>query len=90
MSLSAELPFIDQDDVASPERFAQIMEAQLTQVGLPLMGLPGLSVFTGFEDGIPCGAQLVGGRYREDVMLAAAEEIERRMPPVVIAEPASA
>ncbi|MGI9421743.1 MAG: amidase family protein [Hyphomicrobiaceae bacterium] len=85
--VSAELPFKDQDDVSSPERFEQIMEAQLTQLGLPLMGLPGLSVFTGFAAGIPCGAQLVAGRYREDILLAAAEAIESRMPEVAIAEP---
>ena len=66
------------------------MEAQLTQIGVPFVGLPGLSVFTGFETGIPCGAQLIGGRYREDVLLAAAEEIEARMPKIAIAEPAAA
>jgi amidase len=85
--VSAEVPFADQLDVTSPEAFDRIMEAQLTQVGLPLMGLPGLSVFTGSSDNVPCGVQLVGGRYKEDVLLAAAAEIEKRGPPVTIAEP---
>jgi amidase len=85
--VSAELPFPDQLDVSSPETFERIMEAQLTQVGLPLMGLPGLSVFTGSFDRVPCGVQLVAGRFREDVLLSAATEIELRGPPVTIAEP---
>jgi len=74
--VSAELPFPDQDDVASPARFRQIMDAQLTQVGLPLMGLPGLVVTTGLVGRVPVGAQLLAGRYREDVLFAAAEVIE--------------
>lgn len=74
--VSAELPFPDQDDVSSPERFRQIMEAQLTQVGLPLMGLPGLVVTTGLVGRVPVGAQLLAGRYREDLLFAAAEVIE--------------
>ncbi len=68
------------------------MEAQLTQVGLPLMGLPGMSVFTGFAEGeagyIPLGAQLISGRYREDIMLDAAEAIEQRSPQIAVVTPA--
>ncbi|MBU8540510.1 amidase family protein [Falsiroseomonas tokyonensis] len=74
--VSAELPFPDQDDVSSPARFRQVMEAQLTQVGLPLMGLPGLVVTTGLVGRVPVGAQLLAGRYREDILFAAAEVIE--------------
>ncbi|MAI46480.1 MAG: amidase [Hyphomicrobiaceae bacterium TMED74] len=87
--VSGEVPFPDLDDVVSPDRFDEIMEAQLTQVGLPLMSLPGLSVFTGMEDGIPVGAQLIGGRYKEDVLLQAAAEIEARSPKIQIATPAA-
>lgn len=87
--VSGEVPFPDLDDVVSPDRFDEIMEAQLTQVGLPLMGLPGLSVFTGMAEGIPVGAQLIGGRYQEDVVLQAAAEIEARSPKIQIATPAA-
>ncbi|MEM0942317.1 MAG: amidase family protein, partial [Pseudomonadota bacterium] len=82
--VSGELPFPDHDDVTSPERFAEIWEAQLTQVGLPLMGLPGLTVSTGMvgEDArIPMGVQLVGARYREDLLLKAGAEIAARGTP---------
>lgn len=85
--VSAEPPFPDLLDI---EDFARVFAAQLVQVGLPLMGLPALSVFTGVtETGrgpAPLGAQLIGGRFREDVLLAAGREIEARGPKVEIAE----
>ncbi len=86
--VSAETPFPDLDDVSSPARFDAILEAQLTQVGLPFMGLPGLTVTTGIEAGVPCGAQLVAGRYREDILLDAGTEIEARGARIPVAEPA--
>ncbi len=74
--VSAELPFADQLDVSSPEAFARVMEAQLTQVGLPLMGLPGLTVSTGLVGRTPVGVQLIAGRYREDLLFKAGCVIE--------------
>ncbi|MEO1612015.1 MAG: amidase family protein, partial [Pseudomonadota bacterium] len=69
--VSAEPPFPDHLDT---QDFPRCIEAQLTQVGLPLMGLPGLTVFTGFADTehgrAPLGAQLLGARFREDILLA--------------------
>ncbi|MBC9209097.1 amidase family protein [Roseomonas aerophila] len=85
----AELPFPDLLDVESPEGFRRAMEAQLTQVGLPLMGLPGLTVATGqARSGAPVGVQLIAGRYREDVLLDVGAVIEAGGPAVSIAEPA--
>ncbi len=75
--ISAELPFADQADVQSNEAFEAIMEAQLTQLGLPLLGLPGLSVATGLIGKTPLGVQLIAGRYREDILLDAGEAIEQ-------------
>ncbi len=74
--VSAELPFPDQLDVQSPDAFRRVMEAQLTQVGLPLMGLPGLTVTTGLVGQTPVGVQLLAGRYREDILLDAGAAIE--------------
>lgn len=74
--VSGELPFRDNSDVESPEAFRRIMEAQLTQVGLPLMGLPGLTVTTGLVGRVPVGVQLLAGRYREDMLLLAGAAIE--------------
>ena len=86
--VSAEPPFPDLLDL---EDFPRCMEAQLTQVGLPLMGLPGMSVFTGFGEGevgrAPLGAQLIAGRYREDVLLDAAAAIEARGEAIAVVTP---
>ena len=88
--VSGELPFPDLLDVESPESFDRAMEAQLTQVGLPLMGLPGLTVSTGKTEGnIPVGVQLIGGRYREDTLLAAGEAIEAGGVPALPVDPAA-
>lgn len=75
MPVCGELPFPNEDDTQGFERFGEIMEAQLTQVGLPLLGVPGLTVTTGMAGDRPVGVQLVGARYREDVLLAAGEAI---------------
>jgi amidase len=86
--ISAEPPFPDLLDL---QDFPRVLEAQLTQVGLPLMGLPGMSVFTGFEQSeaghTPLGAQLIAGRYREDILLDAAEVIEARSPEITVVTP---
>lgn len=86
--VSGELPFRDQEDVESPEAFRRIMAAQLTQVGLPLMGLPGLAVTTGLVGRIPVGVQLIAGRYREDLLLQAGAAIEAAGVPAAPVDPA--
>lgn len=89
--VSGELPFPDLIDVSSAAAFENAIEAQLTQVGLPLMSLPGLSVATGITDNnVPYGVQLIGGRYREDTMLAAGAIIEAANPVVSPIDPQSA
>jgi len=75
--VSGELPFPDQLDVESPAAFQRVMEAQLTQIGLPLMGLPALAVNTGMLGNIPIGVQLVAGRFHENTLLLAGEVIEQ-------------
>ncbi|WP_137125904.1 amidase family protein [Roseomonas sp. HF4] len=86
--VSGELPFRDQEDVESPEAFRRIMDAQLTQVGLPLMGLPGLAVATGLVGTVPVGVQLLAGRYREDLLLQAGAVIEAAGVPTAPVDPA--
>jgi amidase len=88
MPVSGELPFRDNEDVESPEAFRRIMEAQLTQLGLPLMGLPGLAVTTGLVGTVPVGVQLVAGRYREDLLLQAGALIEAAGVPAAPIDPA--
>lgn len=86
--VSGELPFKDQEDVDSVAAFRRIMEAQMPQIGLPFMGLPGLTVTTGLVGATPVGVQVVGGRYREDLMLAAGAAIEAGGTPASPVDPA--
>jgi amidase len=40
------------------------------------LGFPSISVPTGVEDGLPTGVQLMAARFREDLLLDAADAIE--------------
>jgi amidase len=93
LPVSAELPFPDQLDLQGDEAYARVWRAQMTQIGVPFMGLPGLSVAMGSAmsgaEASPVGVQVVAGRYREDLCLAAGEIIEAAGGPIGIAEPAA-
>lgn len=84
---SGERPFDQQADVSSEARFEEIMQAQLTQLAIPALGLPGLSVPTGMAGDRPMGVQLIAGRYREDILLAAARDLAAAHPPVTPISP---
>jgi amidase len=89
MPVSGELPFPDQLDRKDDASFARVWHAQLPQIAIPFMGLPGLTVSTGLVGRIPVGVQLVSGRYREDLCLAAGEAIEAGGTPSAVIDPAS-
>jgi amidase len=85
--VSAELPFPDQLDVRDEASFARVWRAQLTQIAIPFMGLPGLTVSTGLVGRLPVGVQLVAGRFREDLCLLAGEAIEAFGTPSAAVDP---
>ena len=87
--MSAELPFPDLLDVESPTAFHRVMEAQLTQIALPFMGLPAMTVSTREVGRTTTGVQLVAGRYRESTLLAAGEIIEAAGTPPSPVDPAT-
>ena len=87
MPVSGELPFPDQLDCKDDASFARVWHAQLPQIAIPFMGLPGLVVSTGLVGRIPVGVQLVAGRYREDLCLAAGEAIEAGGTPSAVVDP---
>jgi amidase len=74
--VSGELPFPDHLDRKDDESFKRVWEAQLPQIAIPFMGLPGLVVSTGLVGKAPVGVHVVSGRYREDLCLLAGEAIE--------------
>lgn len=84
--VSGELPFDQQLDVRSEADFMRVYEAQLTQRGLPVMGMPSLSLATGEVNGRPVGVQLVAARFREDILLDAAAVIEADSPKSDVAD----
>jgi amidase len=88
MPVSGELPFPDQLDRKDDASLARVWHAQLPQIAIPFMGLPGLTVTTGLVGRIPVGVQLVAGRYREDLCLAAGEAIEAGGTPSAAIDPA--
>ncbi len=88
MPVSGELPFPDHLDRKDDASFARVWHAQLPQIAIPFMGLPGLAVSTGLVGRIPVGVQLVAGRYREDLCLAAGEAIEAGGTPSAAIDPA--
>ena len=87
LPVSAELPFTDNLDLQGDAAYERVWRAQMTQIGLPFMGLPGLSVAMGSAGDRPVGVQVVAGRYREDLCLVAGEAIEAAGPMVTLAEP---
>jgi amidase len=88
MPVSAELPFPDQLDMRDDESFARVWRAQLPQIAIPFLGLPGLTVSTGLAGRIPVGVQVVSGRFREDLCLLAGEAIEAGGVPPMPIDPA--
>jgi amidase len=75
--VSAEPPFPQGLDEAD---FARVFKAQGPLFPTVHLGLPSVSVPTGVVDGVPMGVQVVAGRWREDLALAAAEAIEAACP----------
>jgi amidase len=86
--VSGELPFPDHLDRKDDASFARVWHAQLPQIAIPFMGLPGLTVSTGLVGRVPVGVQLVSGRYREDLCLLAGEAIEAGGVPASPIDPA--
>jgi amidase len=77
----------DHDADLRAETAAALMAAQWPNTVVPLLGLPGLTLPTGIEDGLPTGVQLLGGRFRESWLLDVAEVIEARAPQLVPIDP---
>ena len=87
MPVSGELPFPDHLDRKDDASFARVWRAQLPQIAIPFMGLPALTVSTALVGRVPVGVQVVSGRYREDLCLAAGEAIEAGGTPSAAIEP---
>jgi amidase len=76
--ISAERTFEIDADLQDVDRMEQVINAQWPMMSLALLGFPGLSVPVSQGDGLPIGVQLVGQKFREDVVLEAGRVIEAR------------
>ena len=77
---SFESPFAQGRDTASRESSLFLRQVQMPSFTIPVLGFPAISVPTGVNDGLPMGVQIVAPRFREDLLLDAAEIIEARCP----------
>lgn len=76
MPVSSELPFEHDADITSIDRGLEVVRAQWSMMGIPLLGFPAVSVPTGTHDGLPVGVQVLGQRFGEAAILDAAEVLE--------------
>ncbi len=85
--VSAELPFEQNADTLSPERSRQVLRAQGPCFSVPVLGLPAISAPTGMAGALPTGVQILGARFREDLVMEAAEVLEGRSPSTTPIDP---
>lgn len=79
-----EPPWVIDEDVAHITRIARAMRMV---VPVNILGLPACAVPVGSDGGLPQGVQLIGARFREDLLLDAAQAIEDRAPALTPIEP---
>ncbi len=82
--VSCERPWLVGDDVSRVEQIAASMR---TILPVNILGLPACAVPVGADDGLPQGVQLIGRRFREDLLLDAAQKIEDRAPVLTPIQP---
>ena len=87
LPVSGQLPFEIDLDLQGEAAYERVWKAQLTMIALPLTGLPALTVSTALAGRTPVGVQIVAGRFREDLCLAAGAAIEARGTPVAPIDP---
>lgn len=74
--VSAMQPFEVGFDIAGADEVMTLLRAHRLMVAINLLGLPSAVVPVGMADGLPQAVQLIGGRYREDLCLDAADAVE--------------
>ena len=65
-------------DARGEAELNDLFRAAIYSTGINYLGLPAGVVPVGLIDGLPCGVQLVGRRFREDLILDAMQAVEDR------------
>ena len=66
-------------DAQGPEGVREVLGAGVYSFSMNFMGLPAGNIPANYNDGLPVGVQIVGRRFREDMILDACEAIEQRV-----------
>jgi amidase len=82
--VSCERPWLVGDDIT---RVGEIANSMRMVLPVNILGLPGCAVPVGADEGLPQGVQLIGARFREDLLLDAAQAIEDRAPVLTPIQP---
>ena len=80
MPTCTQPPFAWDEDVRDQPTTNRIVEAQRAMLAVSVLGLPGLSVPTGVDQGLPTGVQIVAAPWREDLCFDAADIVEAYHP----------
>ncbi|MXY65602.1 MAG: amidase [Gammaproteobacteria bacterium] len=65
-------------DARGEAELHDLFRAAIYSTGINFLGLPAGVVPIGLIDGLPCGVQLIGRRFREDLILDAMQAVEDR------------
>ena len=75
VAMEPALPYgVDTESESSVDR---LYRSHVWLFATAFLGLPSISVPTGVVDGLPMGVQIIGPRFREDMVLDAAQAIEQ-------------
>jgi len=81
--ITGDIPFPDLKDLESEESFDLVFDSMLPQIAPPYMGLPGLSFATSqTKQNIPLGVQFISRKFREDLLLNVAYDLENYYPKI--------
>ncbi len=79
LPVSAQKPFLNDEDFRFPEKIPQMMHAQRFLYLVNLLGLPSASVPVEKYNNIPVGVQLIGAMHDDGICLQVAEELEKEV-----------
>ena len=81
--ITGDIPFPDLKDLESEESFDLVFDSMLPLIAPPYMGLPGLSFATSqTKQNIPLGVQFISRKFREDLLLNVAYDLENYYPKI--------
>ena len=66
-------------DLQGVDGARDVLEAGIYSISINFLGLPAGNVPANYNDGLPVGIQIVGKRFREDMVLDACEAVEQRV-----------